>query len=131
MESENKDKPVPMTFAGGPTYMIPHLKNTLKKELFSCKWIIMKNDLSSTSTPTTNSSGKSCKRQGIISELYWIFLRDIRYGFYQVDAIYNSQVFLLIFWVKNKVQQLIIQFVDISADWHSMKPKNTANPSAS
>ena len=48
MELERKGDPVPMTFAGGPTYMIPHLKNTLKKELFSGKSVFTKKSRSST-----------------------------------------------------------------------------------
>lgn len=66
----NKNDPVPMTFAGGPTYMVPYLKDTLKKELFSCTSSSIKKNLSSTLTPTTSNFGKYSTEPEIISEVF-------------------------------------------------------------
>lgn len=90
----------------------------------------LKKNLFSTSTPTINNSGRSSKKQGIIFDNSWTFLKTIRYGFYQEAATCNSQVFRWTFLVRRTMQLRTIQFVVTSADWHSMRQKNIARPSA-
>ena len=58
----------------------------------------LKKNLFSTSTPTINNSGRSFKKEGIIFDNSWTFLKTIRYGFYQEAATCNSQVYRWVSW---------------------------------
>jgi len=58
MQHEPTKTHLPMTFAGGPTYMPEYLKTALKEKMFTGNSSFIQIIHISMSTPTINNSGK-------------------------------------------------------------------------